>query len=172
MHGHINNLLMRFSEDLTNSSFLKLMVGPITLNDPIYGRLIYDKRCRINNLSTSMIALSQVLMKVFTFSSIWSLNVWCGLTVGRFQRMNTWWCLGLWGQCDNPNCVNCPPAYKNRRHFQRGSNALDNKVCPWNMSFDLKLQTIICWFVDYCILLVTLVILIRGNHIRWSLLLV
>jgi len=29
-----------------------------------------DKRCRINNLSTSMIALSQVLMKVFTYSSI------------------------------------------------------------------------------------------------------
>jgi hypothetical protein len=32
--------------------------------------LSIDKRCRINNLSTSMIALSQVLMKVFTFSSI------------------------------------------------------------------------------------------------------
>jgi hypothetical protein len=42
--------------------------------------LSIDERCRINNLSTSMIALSQVLMKVFTFSSIWSLNVWCGLS--------------------------------------------------------------------------------------------
>lgn len=37
---------------------------------------------------------------------------------------------GPLGQCDNPDCVNCPPACKNRRHFQRGSNALDNKVCP------------------------------------------
>lgn len=35
---------------------------------------------------------------------------------------------GPLGQCDNPDCVNCPPACKNRRHFQRGSNALDNKI--------------------------------------------
>jgi hypothetical protein len=34
--------------------------------------------------------------------------------------------------------VNCPPACKNKRHFQRGSNALDNKVRPWNMLFDLS----------------------------------
>lgn len=37
---------------------------------------------------------------------------------------------GPLGQCDNPDCVNCPPACKNKRHFRRGSNALDNKVCP------------------------------------------
>lgn len=36
---------------------------------------------------------------------------------------------GPLGQCDNPDCVNCPPACRNKRHFQRGSNALDNKVC-------------------------------------------
>ncbi|KAK3120510.1 hypothetical protein QOZ80_9AG0689050 [Eleusine coracana subsp. coracana] len=34
---------------------------------------------------------------------------------------------GPLGQCDNPDCVNCPPACKNKRHFHRGSNALDNK---------------------------------------------
>jgi hypothetical protein len=40
--------------------------------------LSIDEWCRKNNLSTSMIALSQVLMKVFTFSSIWI--VWtCGV---------------------------------------------------------------------------------------------
>ncbi|KAG2661908.1 probable cyclic nucleotide-gated ion channel 20, chloroplastic [Panicum virgatum] len=35
---------------------------------------------------------------------------------------------GPLGQCDNPDCVNCPPACKNKRHFHRGSNALDNKL--------------------------------------------
>ncbi|CAN6245922.1 unnamed protein product [Urochloa humidicola] len=34
---------------------------------------------------------------------------------------------GPLGQCDNPDCVNCPPACKNKRHFHRSSNALDNK---------------------------------------------
>jgi cyclic nucleotide gated channel, plant len=34
------------------------------------------------------------------------------------------------GQCDNPDCVDCPPACKNKRHFHGGSNALDKKVCP------------------------------------------
>ena len=46
---------------------------------------------------------------------------------------------GPLGQFDNPDCVNCPPACKNKRHFHRGSNALDNKVSPWNMPFVLKL---------------------------------
>jgi len=35
---------------------------------------------------------------------------------------------GPLGQCNNPDCVNCPPACKNKRHFHRGSNALDNKL--------------------------------------------
>ncbi|KAL6911566.1 hypothetical protein ACP4OV_000371 [Aristida adscensionis] len=34
---------------------------------------------------------------------------------------------GPLGQCDNPDCVDCPPACKNKRHFHRGSNAFDNK---------------------------------------------
>ncbi|CAN6253107.1 unnamed protein product [Urochloa humidicola] len=34
---------------------------------------------------------------------------------------------GPLGQCDDPDCVNCPPACKNKRHFHRSSNALDNK---------------------------------------------
>ncbi|TVU28739.1 hypothetical protein EJB05_20270 [Eragrostis curvula] len=35
---------------------------------------------------------------------------------------------GPLGQCDDPDCVNCPPACKNKRHFRRGPNALDNKL--------------------------------------------
>jgi len=35
---------------------------------------------------------------------------------------------GPLGQFDNPDCVNCPPARKNKRHFHRGSNASDNKL--------------------------------------------
>ncbi|KAL6635208.1 hypothetical protein ACP70R_027879 [Stipagrostis hirtigluma subsp. patula] len=35
---------------------------------------------------------------------------------------------GPLGQCDNPDCVDCPPACKNKRHFHRGSNAFDNKL--------------------------------------------
>ncbi|KAL5200562.1 hypothetical protein ABZP36_021765 [Zizania latifolia] len=31
------------------------------------------------------------------------------------------------GQCDNPDCVDCPPACKNKRHFQRSSAPFDNK---------------------------------------------
>jgi cyclic nucleotide gated channel, plant len=37
---------------------------------------------------------------------------------------------GPLGQCDNPDCVDCPPACKNKRHFHRRSNDLDNRVCP------------------------------------------
>ena len=138
MHGHINNLLMRFSEDLTNSSFLKLMVGPITLNDPIYGRLIYDKRCRINNLSTSMIALSQVLMKVFTFSSIWSLNVWCGLSdlSSRFSvsRVLAWkfpnYCSGLHFFCGLNMYLNLD-LWEAGFSFQAGRRCCDCQSWCW-----------------------------------------
>uniref|UniRef100_A0A0D9WN34 Ion transport domain-containing protein n=1 Tax=Leersia perrieri TaxID=77586 RepID=A0A0D9WN34_9ORYZ len=31
------------------------------------------------------------------------------------------------GQCDNPDCVDCPRACKNKRHFQRSSAPFDNK---------------------------------------------
>ncbi|BAF10182.1 probable cyclic nucleotide-gated ion channel 20, chloroplastic [Oryza sativa Japonica Group] len=34
---------------------------------------------------------------------------------------------GPLGQCDDPDCVNCPPACKNKRHFHRGSSTLDSK---------------------------------------------
>jgi cyclic nucleotide gated channel len=35
---------------------------------------------------------------------------------------------GPLGQCDNPDCVNCPPACKNKRFFQRAPHHFDNKV--------------------------------------------
>ncbi|KQK01681.1 probable cyclic nucleotide-gated ion channel 20, chloroplastic [Brachypodium distachyon] len=35
---------------------------------------------------------------------------------------------GPLGQCDNPDCVNCPPACKNKRHFQKLPNPFDNKL--------------------------------------------
>ncbi|KAI4982203.1 hypothetical protein ZWY2020_022695 [Hordeum vulgare] len=35
---------------------------------------------------------------------------------------------GPLGQCDNPDCVHCPPACKNKRHFQRAPNPFDNKL--------------------------------------------
>ncbi|KQK19072.1 probable cyclic nucleotide-gated ion channel 20, chloroplastic isoform X2 [Brachypodium distachyon] len=34
---------------------------------------------------------------------------------------------GPLGQCDDPDCVHCPPACKNKRHFQRTSAPFDNK---------------------------------------------
>ncbi|XP_047082624.1 probable cyclic nucleotide-gated ion channel 20, chloroplastic [Lolium rigidum] len=35
---------------------------------------------------------------------------------------------GPLGQCDNPDCVNCPPACKNKRYFQRAPHHFDNKL--------------------------------------------
>lgn len=35
---------------------------------------------------------------------------------------------GPLGQCDDPDCVNCPPAFKNKRHFQRAPHHFDNKL--------------------------------------------
>ncbi|KQK19073.1 hypothetical protein BRADI_1g46260v3 [Brachypodium distachyon] len=46
---------------------------------------------------------------------------------------------GPLGQCDDPDCVHCPPACKNKRHFQRTSAPFDNKdnkciVFNWNFA--------------------------------------
>ncbi|KAM3224758.1 hypothetical protein ACQJBY_057866 [Aegilops geniculata] len=49
---------------------------------------------------------------------------------------------GPLGQCDNPDCVHCPPVCKNKRHFQRAPNHFDNKdkkciVFNWKLATGL-----------------------------------